>query len=244
MSNTILIIFLIGMGVFFAAVTAAIYTIFHLMKGKTENQKKIFQEMSQKLGFNYIDNPGEYFKNKYSNFSEFSGERNYNMMNLLEGVFNGTKWELFEVRQSETKPGERALVKTTIDFFMVFCCHLEGFTLPKFALGSASKMRERDFFRNLDTIEIQEVKDLKRFFILKGKDKPALQKLFSKDLIGYLKNLKNPLLMEGEGDRVIFFIPSPGPFAESDDFKDTPNKLSEFKEVVEKFRESSQKEAL
>ncbi len=237
--NFTIIILIIALSVFFSAVAAGIWVTKKLLSGKTEIKEGLFEDLARQINFTYIPDIDGNFIDRFKNFHELSRNRSYEILNLIEGMQDSLKWQVFELQQTETRPGDRALISTTIDFTMIYSVEANNLNLPRFVLGSAGKVRESGYFKGFSKLDLPEFADFNRFFFLSGEDELALENLFKPELVEYLIELPEPILMEADGNRVVFYRLSMGPFSNNSDMMEIPAKLMFFGGILLKFREAA-----
>lgn len=238
-SNIPIIILVIALSVFFSVVAAAFFVVKKLLSGKTEKKEALFEDLARQISFTHIPDIDGNLLDKFRGFHELSRNRSYEILNLIEGMQDNGKWRIFELKQTETRPGKRALISTTIGFTMVYSVEVNGLNLPRFVLGSAGKVRETACFQGLSKLELSKFPDFNRFFFLSGKDEIALKNLFTSELVEYLIKLPDPILMEADGNMAVFYRPSMGPFSDSSELMEIPARLMFFGGIISKFRETA-----
>ena len=238
-ANFSVIILIIALSIFFSVIAAGFWVVKKLSSGKTEKKEGLFEDLARQINFSYIPDIDENLLDEFNGFHELSRDRSYEVLNLIEGMQDSRKWQVFELQQTETRPGKRTLISTTIGFSMIYSVEVNGLNLPRFVLGSAGKVREMGFFRGFSKSELSEFPDFNRFFFLSGEDENAIENLFSSELIEYLSKLSDPILMEADGNRVVFYRPSMGPFSDSSELMEIPARLMIFGGIISKLREAA-----
>lgn len=233
------IILVIALSIFFSVVAAGFWVVKKLLSGKTEIKEGLFEDLARQINFTYIPDISGNLPDRFREFHELSRNRSYEILNFIEGMQDSLKWQVFELQQTETRPGDHALISTTMGFSMVYSAEMNNIKLPRFVLGSAGKVRELGYFKGFSKLDLPEFPDFNRFFFLSGEDEIALENLFTPELVEYLVQLAEPILMEADGNTVVFYRPSMGPFSNNSELMEIPAKLMFFGGILSKFREAA-----
>lgn len=240
--NFPIVILIIALSVFFSVVAAGFFVVRKLLSGKYKNREELLENLARQINFKYISDFHRDIPDHLKSFHELSRNRSYEVLNLIEGNQNNCKWQVFQIQQTETRPGKHALISTTVSFSMVYSALADDLKLPRFALGSAGKVRETGSFKGLSKIELSGFSDFNRYFFLSGQDENAIKKLFTSEVIDYLTNLSDPILMEAEENRAVFYCPSMGGFSDGSEFMEIPAKLMFSSAILANFREAADNE--
>ena len=201
-------------------------------KAAKERQKN-FQEMAEKISFNFIPFADESLLERFKNFELFNRGHSKTAFNLLEGQSESLNWKIFDYKYTTGSGKHRTTHSQT-----VFCAYLEDYFLPKFSLAPEYFFHKWGNVFGFDDIDFPDFKEFSDKYLLNGPNEQEIRTLFKPKIIKYFEGRSNVLNMEADNYGVLMYSVDDSTGSNFVKPENIPGRMKEYAQVIQVFRES------
>lgn len=179
-------------------VLAVVGSIIAAFLGYEKKRRQGFENFARYQGFMFQEKAEPIAGS--GNIKLFSKGRMPKVKNLITGNRSGVQFQIFDYQYTEGGGQNSATHRQTVGV-----ATLSGLELPHFYLAPENIFHKIGKKFGMQDINFDHFPAFSDYYLLKGDDEEAVRALFSPGVLEYLQGNKLKQILEGDGNRLVFY---------------------------------------